>query len=152
MNAWLLLQWTRELWMHSCCCCYERVSYECMAAVAMNAWMHESMNAWICELWMHGYVSYECVSYGHVRVNVVAMNAWKHGSIDAWVMDAWMLLLWMHGSMNAWMLLLWMHKSMKAWICEYVSYGCVITSKVAMNTNVLEFVYIRVNICYCINV
>jgi len=32
---------------------------------------------------MRGYVSYECVSYEYVRVNVVAMNAWKHGSMNA---------------------------------------------------------------------
>jgi len=34
---------------------------------------------------------------------------------------------------------------------EYMSYECVIALKVAMNTNVLEFVYIRVNVYYCIN-
>jgi len=33
----------------------------------------------------------------------------------------------------------------------YVSYGCVVAAKVAINTNVLEFVCIRVNVCYCIN-
>jgi len=56
-----------------------------MAAAAMNAWMRDccfmaaaAMNAWIC-----GYVSYRCVSYGYVRVDVVAMNAWKHGSMEA---------------------------------------------------------------------
>jgi len=54
----------------------ECVSYGCVDVVAMNAWKHESMNAWICELWMRGYVSYRCVSYGYVRVDVVAMNAW----------------------------------------------------------------------------
>jgi len=34
------------------------------------------MNAWICELWMRGYVNYGCV-------DVVAMNAWKHESMNA---------------------------------------------------------------------
>jgi len=38
-----------------------------------------AMNAWIC-----GYVSYGCVSYEYVRVDVVAINAWKHGSMEAW--------------------------------------------------------------------
>jgi len=61
--------------MHGCCC-NERVNYGCMAAAAINAW--------ICELWMRGYVSYGCVSYGYVRVDVVAMNAWKHGSMEIW--------------------------------------------------------------------
>jgi len=37
------------------------------------------------------YVSYGCVSYGYVRVDVVAINAWKHGSMEAWK----------HGSMEA---------------------------------------------------
>jgi len=31
---------------------------------------------------MRGYVSYGCVSYEYVRVNVVAINAWKHKSIN----------------------------------------------------------------------
>jgi len=48
---------------------------------------------------MRGYVSYGCVSYGYVRVDVVAMNAWKHKSMNAWICE-----LWMRG---------------------YVSYGCV---------------------------
>jgi len=97
---WLLLLWMHEcvtaaawlllLWTHGC------VSYGCMAAAAMNAWMRECMNAWMRELWMRGYVSYVsygCVSYGYVRVDVVAINAWKHGSMEAWK----------HGSMEAWM-------------------------------------------------
>jgi len=38
----------------------------------------------------------------------------------------------------------------------YVSYGCVSygyvrVDVVAINTNVLEFVCVRVNVCYCIN-
>jgi len=32
---------------------------------------------------------------------------------------------------------------------ECVNYGCV--DVVAINTNVLEFVYVRVNVYYCIN-
>jgi len=59
---------------------------------------------------MRGYVSYGCVSYEYVRVNVVAMNAWKHESMEAWK----------HGSMNAWIRELWMrgcccYKCMEAW-------------------------------------
>jgi len=63
-----------------------------MAAAAMNAWMRDcccmaaaAMNAWIC-----GYVSYRCVSYGYVRVDVVAMDAWKHESMNAWMRELWM--------------------------------------------------------------
>jgi len=65
-----------------------------------------AMNAWICELWMRGYVSYGCVSYGYVRVDVVAMNAWKHGSMEAWKHGS--MEAWKHGSMNAWIRELWM--------------------------------------------
>jgi len=37
---------------------------------------------------MRGYVSYECVSYRYVRVNVVAMDAWKHECVDVVAIDA----------------------------------------------------------------
>jgi len=55
--------------------------------------------------------------------------------------------------MNAWMrdCCFMAAAAMNAWIYEYVSYGCVVALKVAINTNVLEFVYIRVSVCYCIN-
>jgi len=32
---------------------------------------------------MRGYMSYECVNYEYVRVNVIVMNAWKHESMNA---------------------------------------------------------------------
>jgi len=46
-------------------------------AMDMNAWMRNCcfMAAAAKNTWIYGYVSYRCVSYGYVRVNVVAMNA-----------------------------------------------------------------------------
>jgi len=66
---------------------------------------------------MRGYVSYGCVSYGYVRVDVVAMNAWKHGSMEAWKHGS--MEAWKHGSMEA-----WKHGSMNAWIRELWMRGC----------------------------
>jgi len=45
------------------------------------------MDTWIYKLWMREYVSYRCVSYKYVRVNVVAINAWKHESINTWICE-----------------------------------------------------------------